>query len=62
MNLYAMLNDAIRRQPRRTAISYSDRMLTFSALDQAAAAVGQHFASLGSQGGDRVLLFLRNGL
>jgi acyl-CoA synthetase (AMP-forming)/AMP-acid ligase II len=61
MNLFAMLDDAIRRQPQRTAISYSDRTLTFSALDRAAAALGRHLASLGCERGDRVLLFSRNG-
>ena len=61
MNVFAMLSDAIRRHPRRTAISYSDRTLTFSALDQVAAAAGKHLASLGCERGDRVLLFLRNG-
>jgi acyl-CoA synthetase (AMP-forming)/AMP-acid ligase II len=61
MNLYSMLSDAIRRGPRRTAISYGDRCLSFADFDRVAAAAGKHLALLGCERGDRVLLFLANG-
>ena len=60
MNLYSMLDDAIRRFGGRTAIAYGDRSMSFSGLDQYASKLGDHLAALGCQPGDRVLLFLKN--
>ncbi|CAG0984369.1 MAG: long-chain fatty acid--CoA ligase [Rhizobiaceae bacterium] len=61
MNLYSMLADAIRRRPGEAAIVHGRRSLTYAAFDRAAAAVGDHYCSLGCGRGDRVLLFLKNG-
>ena len=61
MNLYSMLADAIRRRSGQTAIAHGGRSLTYAAFDRAAAAVGDRYRSLGCCGGDRVLLFLKNG-
>lgn len=60
MNLCAMLADAVRRHPGKTAISWSDRTLSYAGLDRAAAGIGAHYATLGCRRGDRVLIFLRN--
>ena len=52
MNLYSMLDDAIRRFGGRTAIAYGDRSMSFSEFDRHASKLGDHFAALGCQPGD----------
>lgn len=61
MNVYGMLADAVRRRGDETAISYSDRTLSYAQFDGVCAALGAWFAAQGFRRGDRVLLFLKNG-
>lgn len=62
MNLYAMLADPIRRLGDKVAIAHGAHSLTYDMLDRACAAFAARCRELGCAPGDRVVLFLRNGL
>jgi acyl-CoA synthetase (AMP-forming)/AMP-acid ligase II len=62
MNLYAMLADPIRRLPDKAAITCGERSLTYRELDQACSATSAFYSEHGCRAGDRVLLFLKNGI
>jgi acyl-CoA synthetase (AMP-forming)/AMP-acid ligase II len=62
MNLYSMLADSIRRLHDKVAVAHGSASLTFRQFDRASAAAAEHYRAAGCERGDRVVLFLRNGL
>ena len=62
MNIHSMLTDAVRRRPGATALRHGDRRLTYAEFDAATSNAAAWLSAQGCRPGDRVLLFLRNGL
>ena len=66
MNVYSLLNDAIRRHPDRIAFARGPRGLAYAEFDRVVAGLCAHFATLGCLAhqvrvGDRRQRTLRRG-
>ena len=62
MNAYQLIADAVRRKPDDIALRYGKRALTYGAFASAAMGFSAWLSDNGCGQGDRVLLFLKNGL
>jgi acyl-CoA synthetase (AMP-forming)/AMP-acid ligase II len=62
MNVYALFENAVAAWGGGTAVRCGERRQTYRQLDAAAAAFAGHLASLGLAPGDRVAIFMQNGL
>jgi long-chain acyl-CoA synthetase len=60
--LFKFLTDSAHKWPERTAFTCRDRHLSFSRLDELSSRLASCLGSLGIGTGDRVILFLPNGL
>ena len=62
MNVFSLFENAVAAWGDRTAVRCGARRQTYRELDAAAAAFAGHLASLGLAPGDRVAVFMQNGL
>jgi acyl-CoA synthetase (AMP-forming)/AMP-acid ligase II len=62
MNVFSLFENAALAWKDRPAIRCGDRSQTFGELSDSASAVAGRLASLGLERGDRVAIFMRNGL
>jgi acyl-CoA synthetase (AMP-forming)/AMP-acid ligase II len=62
MNVFSLFENAVAAWGDRTAVRCGARRQTYRELDAATAAFAAHLASLGLAPGDRVAVFMQNGL
>jgi acyl-CoA synthetase (AMP-forming)/AMP-acid ligase II len=62
MNVYSLFENAALAWPDRHAVRYGEQRQSYAELAAAAAAFATHLATLGLDRGDRVALFMKNGL
>src|SRR5580704_8435823 len=62
MNVFSLFENAVAARGDRTAVRCGARRQTYRELDAAAAAFAGHLASLGLAPGDRMAVFMQNGL
>src|ERR1700677_2459411 len=62
MNVFSLFENAVAAWGDRTAVRSGAQRQTYRELDAAAAAFAEHLASLGLAPGDRVAVFMQNGL
>jgi acyl-CoA synthetase (AMP-forming)/AMP-acid ligase II len=62
MNVFSLFENAVATWGDRTAVRCGARRQTYRELDAAAAAFSGYLASLGLAPGDRVAVFMQNGL
>jgi acyl-CoA synthetase (AMP-forming)/AMP-acid ligase II len=62
MNVFSLFENAALAWKDRPAVRYGDRRQTYGELSDLASAFADRLASLGLERGDRVAIFMRNGL